>query len=79
VTVYRIVFEGPTSMAVSVATELADADGVDLISSESPSVVGRDTVKLVVSVEADQESVTDAVARIRGGMPTGARVEITDP
>ena len=65
-------------MAVSVATELADADGVDLISSESPSVVGRDTVELVVSVEAHQESLTEAVARIRAGMPTGATVEIAD-
>ena len=65
-------------MAVSVATELADADGVDLISSEPPSVVGVDTVRLVVAVEAELESVTDAVASIRAGMPTGASIEIVD-
>ena len=65
-------------MAISVATELADADGVDLISSEPPSVVGVDTVKLVVAVEAGLESVTGAVARVRAGMPSGASIEIAD-
>ena len=39
-------------MAVRIATELADADGVELISSEPPSIVGVDTVKLGVAVEA---------------------------
>jgi hypothetical protein len=78
VTVYRIVFEGPAAMAVRVATALADADGVDLISSEPLSIVGVDTVKLGVAVEGGLESVADAIASIRDGMPTGASIEIAD-
>ena len=65
-------------MAVRIATELADAEGVELISSEPLSVVGADTVRLGVAVEGALESVTDAVARIRDGMPTGASIEIAD-
>ena len=65
-------------MAVRIATELADADGVELISSEPPSIVGEDTVKLGVAVEGALDAVADAVDRIRDGMPSGASIEITD-
>ena len=65
-------------MAVRIATELADADGVELISSEPPSIVGEDTVKLGVAVEGALEAVAHAVDRIRDGMPFGASIEITD-
>ena len=77
-TVYRILFEGPTALAVRVATELADADGVDLISSEPPFRVDADTVKLSVALEGQSDSVTDAVARIRDGLPTGSSIEVAD-
>jgi hypothetical protein len=63
-------------MAIRIATELADADGVELISSEPPSMVGSDTVKLGVVVEGTLGAVTDAVAGIRDGMPSGASIEI---
>ena len=78
VTVYRIMFEGPAALAVRVATELADAEGVELMSSDAPSTVGVDTVKLSVAVEADSESVAEALAGIRGGLPSGASIEVAD-
>ena len=78
VTVHRIVFEGPAAIAVRIATELADADGVELISSEPLSVVGSDTVKLGVAVEGALESVNDAIAQIRDRMPSGASIEIAN-
>jgi len=78
VSVYRVVFEVPTGMATRIATQLADADGVELISSEPPSSVGVDTVRLRVAVNGELESVTDAIARIRGDIPTGASIEIVD-
>ena len=65
-------------MAVRIATELADADGVELMSSEPLSVVGADTVRLGVAVEGALESVTDAVAEIRGGLPAGASIDLAD-
>ena len=37
VTTYRVRFEGPVGLALRVATALADADGVDLTSSEAPT------------------------------------------
>jgi hypothetical protein len=52
VTVYRIRFEGPAALAVRVATGLADADGVELTSSEQPSILDESTVELDVAVEA---------------------------
>jgi len=76
VTVYRIVFEGPAAIAVRIATELADADGVELMSSEPLSVVGADTVRLGVAVEGASESVAAAVANIRDGLPSVASIEI---
>jgi hypothetical protein len=65
-------------MAVRIATELADADGVELMSSEPLSVVGVDTVRLGVAVEGALEAVTDAVAGIRGSLPSGASIELVD-
>ena len=78
VTVYRVVFEGPASLAIGVATALADADGVELISSDPLSVVDVDTVRLGLEVEGPPESVTDAIASIRDGMPPGATIEVAD-
>ena len=75
-TVYRIVFEGPADIAVRIATELADAEGVELMSSEPLSIVGVDTVRLGVAVEGTLEFVAAAVARIRDGMPSVASIEI---
>ena len=65
-------------MTVRVATAVADADGVELLSSEPPSLVDAGTVALEMAVEGDPDSVTRAVALLRDGLPVGAAIEITD-
>ena len=77
-TAYRIRFEGPAALALGVATALADADGVELISSEPPSILDDDMVALDVAVEGAPDAVADAVASIRDGMPRTASIEIAD-
>jgi hypothetical protein len=72
------VFEGPAALAVSVATALADADQVELISSEPPSVVDAATVRLGLRVEGPSEAVIDAVAGVRTGLPAGASIDLSD-
>jgi CTP:molybdopterin cytidylyltransferase MocA len=76
VTAYRVRFQGPAALAVRVATELADTDGVELISSDQPVVLDESMVALNVTVEGAFDAVADAVAGIRGGMPTGVSIEI---
>jgi hypothetical protein len=78
VNVYRIRFEGPAALAVRVATAIADADGVDLTSSEKPSILDGKTVELNVSVEGTRDDVAIAVSDIRDGLPHGASIEIVD-
>jgi hypothetical protein len=70
---YCVRFEGPASLAISVATALADADGVELISSDHPVTFDEYIVALNVTVAG----AFDAVASIRGGMPTEASIEIS--
>ena len=65
-------------MVVSVVTQLADADGIDLTSSAQPSILNDDTVELDVSVDGSHEAVAAAVANISDGLPDGARIEIAD-
>ena len=45
-------------MTVRVATALADADGVDLLSSEPPELVDAGTVALEMAVDGDADSVS---------------------
>ena len=78
VTVYRIRFEGPAALAVRVATALADADGVELTSSEQPSILDETKVELNVSVEGNRDAVAVAVSSIRDELPDGASIEIAD-
>jgi hypothetical protein len=77
VTNYRVRFEGPAALALRVATALADADGVELTSSDQPLTLDHNIVALNVTVEGAFDAVADAVARIRGEIPAGASVEIT--
>ncbi len=74
---YRVRFEGPAALAISVATALADADGVELISSDQPVPLDENIVALNVTVEGAFDAVADAVASIRGGLPTEASIEIS--
>jgi hypothetical protein len=78
VNTYRVRFEGPAGIAVGVATALADAAGVELISSEPPSNRDEGTVGLDVAVAGALDAVAAAVASIRGGMPKGASIVIVD-
>ncbi len=78
VAVRRISITGPATLAIHVATALADADGVEMISSEPPSVLDDDTVELKVAVEGASDAVADAVSSIREGLPKGASIEIAD-
>ena len=77
-TVQRIRFEGPAALAVGVATALADADGVDLVSSEPPSILDDGRVGLDVALEGAPEAIAAAVASLRERLPEGASVEVTD-
>jgi hypothetical protein len=74
---FRVKFEGPAALALRVATALADADGVELISSDQPVILDDSMVALNVTVEGAFEAVADAVASIRGEIPSGASIEIT--
>ena len=76
-TLYRVRFEGPSALTLRVATALADANGVELISSDQPVSVAEGKVALNVAVEGAFDAVADAVAKIRGDLPSDAAVEIT--
>lgn len=73
----RVRFEGPAALTLRVATALADADGVELISSDQPVTLDEGMVALNVTVEGAFEAVAHAVASIRDEMPSGASIEIT--
>ena len=74
---HRVRFEGPAGHALRVATTLADADGVELVSSDQPVTLDHQTVELRLTVEGTFDAVADAVASIRGEIPPGAAIEIT--
>jgi hypothetical protein len=78
VTIFRIRFEGPAALAVQVATALADADGVELTSSQQPSIVDEHTVALDMSVDGTRTAVALAVSTIGSGLPASASIDIVD-
>ena len=77
-TIFRIRFEGPAALAVQVATALADADGVELTSSQQPSIVDEHTVALDVSVDGTRAAIALAVSTISDGLPAGASIDLVD-
>lgn len=74
---HRVRFEGPTTVALRVATTLADADGVELISSDQPVSLGDGSVALNVVIEGERDAVVEALAGLRRQMPPRASIEIT--
>ena len=72
-TTYRIRFEGPASLALGVATALADAEGVELTSSEPPSPIGGGEVGLDVTVVGASIAVGGVVDRITTASRPGRR------
>jgi hypothetical protein len=61
-------------LALQVARELADVDGIELIASESPVPLDEGRVGLTVVVDATEEAVGDAVAKISETLPEGSSV-----
>ncbi len=76
-TAHRIRFEGPATLAVRVATLLADASGVDLISSDPP-VKTADGVALDLVAEGEPAAIAGALDDIRVGLPKGASIALVD-
>ncbi len=74
-------YEGPSSLAVRVATLLADAEGIDLRSAEKQEYADAavETVLLALTVEGTTEAVMAAVSSIRAGLPAEARISVEDP
>ena len=75
-TTYQIRYEGPATVALRVATALADAEGVDLRASDAPRTLDAGTVQLAVTVDGGADDVLDAVGTVRGWLPVGASIEI---
>jgi hypothetical protein len=77
VTAFRITYEGPPSFALPAATLLAEADGVELTSSEPPSR-RDDTVMLALTVEATAQAVADALKAIADQLPRDATMRVDE-
>lgn len=77
-TAFRITYEGPAAFAIRAATLLADADGVELTSSQPPEHRrgDADVVVLALTAEGSADAVLDAVRGLRDQLTPGARVEI---
>ena len=76
---YAIRFEGPATLALGVVTQLADADGVDLLGSAAPEAAGDGdgAVTLDVTVDGDDAAVFAAVGTIGAALPSGATIAVT--
>jgi hypothetical protein len=75
---HQITYEGPPSLAVRAATMLADADGVELVSSQPPERrdKGADKVVLAFTVEGTAKAVMAAVRLVRESLPPTATMTI---
>jgi hypothetical protein len=79
-TTHRLTYHGPAALALRTATALADADGVELTSSEAPQRRGPDggNVALALTVKASSEALAAALAQVRDNLPAGAQVTLDD-
>ncbi len=76
VTAHRINFQGPPALAMRAATLLADAEGVELLSSLPPERgADPDVVLLGMTIDGTTDDVLDAVALVRTELPEG-KIEI---
>ena len=77
-TTHHVKYEGPSSLAMGVATLLADAEGIDLTSAARQETTDGsvDTVRLVLTVEATTEAVMAAVGSIETELPADARITV---
>ena len=77
VTSHQVRYEGPSALAVQVATLLADAEGIDLKSAdrqERPD--GSGETVLVLTIEGTTEAVMAAVGSIDAQLPPEARISV---
>ena len=74
---YTVRFEGPPTLALRVVTALADASGVELISSDQPLNLADGKAALNLAAEGAFDAVADAVATICGDLPSDDPFEIT--
>ncbi len=77
-TTHRVTYEGPPSLAVRVATLLADAAGIELTSAERQEHRGRSGQIVLMSLGLDgtTDDVTAAVALVADGLPPEASLTI---
>lgn len=76
---HRITYEGPASHAMRSATLLADTEGIELTSAESPEPVEGlpDRVRLALLVDDTPEAVAAGVRRIEADLPADATITVT--
>ena len=79
-TTHQVKYEGPSSLAVSVATLLADAEGIDLTAAEKLERTdgSGETVVLKLTLEGAREAVMAAVGSIRVGLPGEASITVEE-
>ncbi len=75
-TSFRISYEGPRSFAVRAATLLAEADGIELTSSEPPARRDGDSVMLALTVEATTQAIDDALRALASQLPPDATMRL---
>ena len=79
-TSHQVTYEGPSALAVQVATLLADAEGIDLRSAARQDATdGSAETVLVLTIEATTEAVTAAVGAIDAQLPADARLTVDGP
>lgn len=78
VTTHQVRYEGPSSLAVRVATLLADAPGINLTSAEKQEHPDRsvEATVLALTVDGTTEDVLAAVRDIGDGLPAGASITV---
>ncbi len=80
VTTHQVKYEGPSALAVQVATLLADAEGIDLKSAEKQEDPdGSVETVLVLTLDGTTEAVTAAVGAVGTGLPADARISVVGP
>ena len=79
-TTHQVKYEGPSTLAVRIATLLADAEGVDLTSAEKPEHLqgSAQRARLTVTLEGTTEAVRAAVGSVRAGLPTDASITVEE-
>ena len=79
-TSHEVKYQGPPSLAVRVATLLADAEGIDLTSAQKQEHPdgSLESVILSLTVKGTTEAVAAAVCSIARVMPAGAGIIIED-